>query len=60
MQKVSVDLRRCDNSPRCPAMRSCPNGAIVPVIGGYSVNEDTCSGCLACVRVCPMGAVQPA
>ena len=57
MTTVAIDLKRCDNSPFCPAKRVCPNGAIKPVLGGYATDENKCSGCGVCIRVCPMGAV---
>jgi ferredoxin len=58
MSTATIDLKRCDASPFCPVKRACPQGAVTSVPGGYTVEEDACTGCGACVRVCPMGAVQ--
>lgn len=65
MGAVTIDLEHCDRSPGCPAMRSCPKGAIEPAPGGaypgsngYVVDEDACAGCAVCVRFCPGGAVR--
>ena len=58
MPTVSIDLKRCDASPFCPVKRVCPKGAVKPVPGGYSVDQSKCTDCGACIRVCPMGAVQ--
>lgn len=67
MRTYMVDPHVCDRSPACPARRVCPNGAIVPRIGGphpgydgYEVDASRCSGCGICARVCPTGAVTPA
>jgi ferredoxin len=58
MNTVTIDLARCDASPFCPAKRVCPTGAITPVAGGYTTDQSKCTGCGACIRVCPMGAVR--
>jgi Fe-S-cluster-containing hydrogenase component 2 len=64
MPVVHIENAHCDRSPGCPARRICPNGAIVPVPGGpypgangYTVVQEKCTGCAACMRVCPGGAV---
>ena len=60
MPLVAISENRCDNSPFCPSRRVCPSGAIVPNANGtaYTVIEAKCTGCGACMRVCPMGAIQ--
>lgn len=65
MTIARIDNARCDRSPGCPARRVCPRGAIVPVPGGrypgangYTVIEERCTGCGACVRVCGGGAIE--
>lgn len=57
MAVVTIDQSRCDRSPACPARRSCPVGAIVATQNGYVVREELCTGCGACMRVCPMRAI---
>jgi len=65
MSAAYIDPSACDRSPRCPARRACPHGAIVPMVGdsmpgrvGYTVMEEKCTGCGACARVCAGGAVR--
>jgi NADH-quinone oxidoreductase subunit F len=36
--------------------RRCPAGVCRALIG-YEINQDTCTGCGACLRACPHGAV---
>ncbi len=64
MPAVTIDVARCDRSPGCPARRVCPKGAITPIPGGarpgangYAIDQDKCTGCGACVRVCAGGAI---
>lgn len=52
----------CDRSPMCPVRRVCPNDAVYmltegPYARAWAVDPDRCTGCGACVRVCPAGAV---
>ncbi|MBN2404809.1 MAG: 4Fe-4S binding protein [Coriobacteriia bacterium] len=61
---MNIDNGACDRSPGCPAKRVCPKGAITPVPGGrypgangYSIDEDRCTGCGICTRVCAGGAI---
>lgn len=58
MSPITVDLARCDASPFCPVKRMCPSDAVSPTLGGYVINQDRCTSCGACIRVCPMGAVR--
>lgn len=58
MAKIAIDLNRCDASPYCPVRRTCPNGAVHSVPGGYTIDPDKCTACGACLMACPMGAVQ--
>ncbi|WP_331376385.1 ferredoxin-type protein NapF [Sinorhizobium chiapasense] len=65
-QHVAAIADHClaKNSVACQSCRdSCPEQAIrfQPRIGGPFlpvVDEDACSGCGACVGICPVGAVQ--
>jgi len=65
MPVVVIDNKACDRSPGCPARRACPSGAIVPLNGGaypgangYTIIEDKCTGCGACIRVCAGSAIR--
>lgn len=62
MYTARIEPRACDRSPGCPVARVCPRGAVVriqdgPYAGAWKVDEDRCTGCGMCVRVCPTGAV---
>ena len=58
MARVTIEIERCDASPFCPVRRTCPRGAVVAVQGGYTIDQDKCTACGACVRACPMSAVR--
>lgn len=57
MSTVTIDQNRCDRQPGCPARRACSQGAIVAQEGRWVVIEEKCTGCGACMRVCPMTAI---
>ena len=67
MSKVATIIQeRCDRSPFCPALRSCPAGAITKLPGkgvmsffggGYEIDKEKCTGCKICINNCPMGAI---
>lgn len=56
---IKVLERKCPQNHRCPSLKVCPTKALTqqgnkaPV-----VDEETCTDCGACVRSCPMGALQ--
>lgn len=55
---LKVIAARCPQDHVCPAMRSCPVGALSQ--DGFAaprVDKDICILCGKCVRVCPMGAL---
>ncbi len=59
MNRITVNPNRCPQNHRCPAMRTCPVGAISQE--GYnlpSVNQSTCIYCGKCMRYCPMQAFE--
>ncbi|MRS12898.1 MAG: 4Fe-4S ferredoxin [Actinobacteria bacterium] len=65
MRTATIDESVCDRSPRCPARRVCPRGAIVPIGGGtrsgakgYEIDRQRCTGCAVCMLHCPGGAVR--
>lgn len=56
---IKVIRSRCPQNHACPSIRFCPAGALRQ--NGYDapvVDEEKCTGCGACVRVCPMKALQ--
>lgn len=64
--KAYIDPNRCDRSPFCPALRSCPAHAIVMKggsglfgFGGLpTVDADKCTGCARCTQFCPHNAIR--
>lgn len=56
---IKVVKSRCPQNHRCPSVRVCKLGALsqqgnaAPV-----VDVEKCTDCGACVRSCPMGALQ--
>lgn len=59
MNVATIDPLACDRSPACPARRLCPASAFsrADQNGPWSVDWTVCTGCGACVRVCPVGAI---
>ncbi|MTI49482.1 4Fe-4S binding protein [Sporosalibacterium faouarense] len=63
MKKAIINETRCDQSPFCPVVKSCPVNAIKQEKLGFfkaktpKVDHDICIGCEKCVRYCPHGAV---
>lgn len=57
-----IDIDGCDRSGGCPAARVCPRGAVVRIEdgryrGAWTIDEARCTGCGACVRVCPTRSI---
>jgi Fe-S-cluster-containing hydrogenase component 2 len=65
-KKAVINSKKCDQSPFCPVKRVCPVNAVAQKKKGFfkaevpTVDHDTCTGCGACIKVCPMGAVRMA
>jgi len=55
---VTVIAHRCPQNHPCPAVRSCPVGALAQK--GFNapiVDEEKCIDCGQCARVCPKMAL---
>ncbi len=56
---VNVETARCPQNHACPAVRVCRFEALSQEgIGAPGVDEERCTDCGKCVRVCPMGALR--
>ena len=55
---VTISPNRCPQNHRCPSIRVCPTGALSQIgHAAPSVDAAKCTGCGACVRFCPGGAL---
>lgn len=57
MESISVDQERCPECESKTCTRFCPTGAITLEDGKAVIDKDKCTGCGACVNVCPEQAV---
>ena len=56
---IEVMQERCPQNHRCPAVRICPVGALEQSgFGAPVVNEEKCTNCGKCTRLCPMRALK--
>jgi Fe-S-cluster-containing hydrogenase component 2 len=56
---VKIVKEMCPQNHSCPAVRTCPEKALVQ--NGYSapvIEQEKCLDCGKCVENCPMGALQ--
>ena len=56
LAEVIEEARRCLCCGPCKSCKGCIVLGLQPEIAEIEVNEDLCSGCGACVAVCPYGA----
>jgi len=57
MKKIVIDPALCKGCSKCA--RVCPAGAITGVIKQpYTIRQETCIKCGACLDVCPFHAIQ--
>ncbi len=54
--KILVDIEKCDFCGTCAGV--CPENAIEPGEAYWKRDENLCTGCLGCVHICPMGALE--
>jgi len=55
---ILVNVGRCPQDHRCPAVRACPVGALSQeAFRAPRVDEGTCVDCGRCALVCPQGAL---
>ena len=56
---VRVEIRRCPQNHRCPAIKVCPVNALKQKGNeAPTVDEKECIECGLCVQRCPMGALK--
>jgi Fe-S-cluster-containing hydrogenase component 2 len=57
---VEFDPALCDQSPYCPAAKSCPNGALYIDRKTFrpAFDIDKCTACAVCFSNCPHGAIR--
>lgn len=63
VKKAVIDQNKCDKSPFCPVKRICPVNAVNQKVNFFKseapvIDQDKCTGCGKCVKVCPMKAVK--
>lgn len=57
--KLTILADKCPANHPCPAVRVCPEGALVQSgFAAPSVDHTKCTKCGKCARVCPMGALR--
>jgi Fe-S-cluster-containing hydrogenase component 2 len=51
---IAVNVHACPQNHPCPAVRYCPEGAIVQdsIYEAPRIDESLCTGCGACTSVC--------
>ncbi len=57
--RVSINASRCPQNHPCPAIRSCPSGALTK--RGYAapeINPRKCTDCGRCTRYCAFGVIK--
>ena len=68
---ATINYSSCDGSPACPALRMCPEKAIVKEksgnflgrllgFGKAKVISEKCTGCGICINYCPLGIIKVA
>ena len=51
---IAVNVHACPQNHPCPAVRSCPVGAIIQddIYTAPRVDQDLCTDCGACTKAC--------
>ncbi len=60
MNRITINEVTCPSNHYCPVIKICPASAIEQD-GPFStpvINEEKCSECGKCMKVCPYGAFQ--
>lgn len=56
VEKVPLFCMHC-SPEKAPCLLRCPEGAIEPLGGAITINNEKCIGCRACESACPIGAI---
>ena len=57
--QIIVDNTRCPQDHSCPAVKACPEGALIQEdFNAPLVNQSLCIMCKKCIRACPKKAIQ--
>ena len=53
---IVVNEHACPQNHLCPAVRSCPVGAIIQdgIFSAPRIDDELCTECGACIKACPM------
>jgi Fe-S-cluster-containing hydrogenase component 2 len=53
---IAVNEQACPQNHACPAVRSCPVGAIIQqdIFSAPRIDHELCTECGVCIQVCPV------
>lgn len=57
--KIAVNREKCPQTHKCRNVKACPQGAVKQESGSLpQINEELCTLCGRCVKLCPKGAFE--